>query len=503
MTCTETTQKIKLIDNLVTSEQRFQTLVREATVGIIALTGNDWKVEIVNAAYTRLVHRRVDQLLNHPLFEIIPEAEPHFRPILEKVMSSGEPFYLYEHPYFFYEDGVKKDGYLNLVYQPYQELNGTEKGIMVLCQDVTEQVGARMVIEAALEQMRLSKEAAKLGTFDLDLLKGTMEWDKRCRTLFGISHDDEVTYEKDFVTGLHSDDRDRILDIIDKLFVRSLSNGDYDVEYRTVGVEDQQLRWIRAKGKVYFDRQDNPTRFIGSVLDITQEKLEEFRKNDFVGIVSHELKTPLTSLSSILQLAEIRLGKQQDEFMAEAIHKALRQVRKMNNMITGFLNLSRFQSGKIHLDTICFSLGELITEAIEQVKFTTDTEIIYVPGIDLLVSADKDKIESVIINLLTNAIKYSPRGKKITITAQRKGNDAMICVIDKGFGISKDDLDNIFERYYRVENYRTKHIPGFGIGLYLSAEIVKMHLGKIWASSEKEVGSTFYFTLPLSNPDPA
>lgn len=153
-----------------------------------------------------------------------------------------------------------------------------------ILQDITEERNAanelkhnRVQLEQTYEQVRLSKEAAMLGTFDMDLESGNLEWDARCRLLFGINHNDKVTYEKDFVLGLHPDDRDRILDIINQSFVKSISNGDYDVEYRTVGAEDQKVRWIRAKGKVYFDEYDKPIRFIGSVLDITDQKLDQIR----------------------------------------------------------------------------------------------------------------------------------------------------------------------------------------------------------------------------------
>lgn len=129
-----------------------------------------------------------------------------------------------------------------------------------------------------------------------------MEWDSRCRQLFGISHQEEVNFEKDFLAGLHPEDLERVNAVIEKSFNKSASQGVYDVEYRTIGVEDQVLRWVRAKGQVYFDETGSPSRFIGSVLDITEQKQDEQRKSDFIGMASHELKTPLTSLNAYLQL---------------------------------------------------------------------------------------------------------------------------------------------------------------------------------------------------------
>jgi PAS domain-containing protein len=138
--------------------------------------------------------------------------------------------------------------------------------------DVTEEKIAQEELTRAYEQIRLSKEAAELGMFDMDLIIGDLIWDERCRQLFGISHKNAVTYENDFVRGLHPEDRAWVIKLIDDLFTLHDSNGDYDVEYRTVGVDDKKIRWVRAKGKVFYDSGHTPVRFIGSVLDISTNK---------------------------------------------------------------------------------------------------------------------------------------------------------------------------------------------------------------------------------------
>jgi PAS domain S-box-containing protein len=166
--------------------------------------------------------------------------------------------------------------------------------------DITEHKKSQLELQTALEQVRLSKEAAELGTFDLNLEKGTMHWDERCRTLFGISHQDPVTYEKDFAGGLHPEDRERILEVIDNVFIKSISNGDYDVEYRTVGAEDGVIRWIRAKGKVYFDKEEKPVRFIGSVLDITDLVTSIHKIEEEVEERTRELEAQKSLLNNIL-----------------------------------------------------------------------------------------------------------------------------------------------------------------------------------------------------------
>jgi len=366
--------------------------------------------------------------------------------------------------------------------------------------DITEQIISRRALEAAYEKARLAKEAAQLGTFDLDLVNGTMEWDGRCRLLFGISHQDEVTYEKDFLPGLHTEDRERISQVITGAFNKSLTDGNYDVEYRTVGVDDGQVRWVKAKGKVFFDEQDAPVRFVGSVLEITDQKENELRKNDFIGMVSHELKTPLTSLKAYVQILNGRAKKEGNNFAGITLDKVELQINKMSTMINGFLNVSRLESGKIHLDKIEFKMDDLVREIIGETAPVMSSHVItLVPCDSILVIADRDKIGQVINNLISNAVKYSPRGKNVEITCLQVGDRAQVSIKDEGMGIRPEDKAQLFDRFYRVQTTHTQNISGFGIGLYLSAEIVRRHDGKIWVESEKGIGSVFSFSLPLSD----
>jgi PAS domain S-box-containing protein len=232
--------------------------------------------------------------------------------------------------------------------------------------------------------------------------------------------------------------------------------------------------------------------------DITERKLDENRKNDFIGMVSHELKTPLTSLSAILQVAKAKLNNTDDTFLSGAMQKANYQVKRMTTMINGFLNISRLESGKIQIDKQLFNLEALIYEVVDEMRVTATTHIINVEECGRVkVNADQDKIQSVISNLISNAVKYSPNGTVIYVTCKSNEREVTVSVRDEGIGIKADDAEKIFDRYYRVENKKTRHISGFGIGLYLSAEIIHRHEGQIWLESENGKGSTFYFSLPL------
>ena len=281
----------------------------------------------------------------------------------------------------------------------------------------------------------------------------------------------------------------------------AVMNGEsYYFEHPIQGYHDHKIRWVRALGKAEKDVSGNASHFSGVMMDITEQKQDEIRKNDFIGMVSHELKTPLTSLSAYVQILHARAQQGGDSFSAGALEKVRIQVRKMTSMINGFLNISRLESGKIVLDKEDFDLDVLVREMIEESEMTAPAhKINFTPDGPVMVYADPDKIGSVISNLLSNAVKYSPKGNVIDVLCHIEDKMAVVSIRDYGIGIAKQDVEKLFDRYYRVENKNMAHISGFGIGLYLSAEIVRRHEGKIWVDSEADKGSTFYFSLPLAS----
>ncbi len=164
VTVIETTEKVKAVKQLKESDQRFQNLVRDAAVGVVVLTGEDMRVDIVNEAYGRLIELKPEDLLGKPLFDVLPDAENFFRPLLNKVRLTGEPLHLYEQPYSAGSDGKKVEGYVNMVYQPYKESDGTITGVMALCQDITEAVVSRKRLEHSEQRLRDFIQEAAVAT---------------------------------------------------------------------------------------------------------------------------------------------------------------------------------------------------------------------------------------------------------------------------------------------------------------------------------------------------
>lgn len=352
----------------------------------------------------------------------------------------------------------------------------------------------RQKVEEREAMLRLAVNAANFGTWFVHTATREFITDGRLKELFGFYPDEDLTLEQ-ALAQVTDEYRAYVAEKLDD----TINQGrDYDVTYAVTGFHDKRLRWLRALGNMVVDPSGGYSILTGVVIDVTEQKMDEQRKNDFIGMASHELRTPLTSLSGFIQLTMIKLENHEDPFVTEALAKAHLQVKRMTNMINGFLNVARLESSKISLDKTDFSLGELIEEVITEMKLTVVTHTFsWQPGEPVMVHADKDKIWSVLTNLLSNAIKYSPSRETIEIIYDRVGNKARVGVRDEGIGLTPGDKEKVFDRFFRVQSNQTRYISGFGIGLYLSAEIIRRHDGEIWAESEPGKGSTFYFTLPL------
>lgn len=248
---------------------------------------------------------------------------------------------------------------------------------------------------------------------------------------------------------------------------------------------------IRKNGRNHY--------FVQTQHDITQQKAIERHKDAFIGIASHELKTPLTTLLVYTQLLERRLQNKIDEKERYFIKNIKQQTDRLNGLINDLLSVSRIESGRLEIHCKEFDLNQLVTKVIVDFQYTTDSHKLIKEGvIDRKVKGDERKIEEVLINLLTNAFKYSPQAEKIILHLSQDKKNAVVGVQDFGFGISNKDLIHIFERFYRTKDKNEGKIAGFGLGLYICSQIIKRHKGKMWVESKKGKGSTFFFSLPLA-----
>jgi PAS domain S-box-containing protein len=225
-------------------------------------------------------------------------------------------------------------------------------------------------------------------------------------------------------------------------------------------------------------------------------RLLNARKDEFIGVAGHELRTPITTIKGYLQLLE----EQIDEGMAKDFTvKAIRQVNKLNRLVTDLLDVTKIQAGKLEYNMIPCLLLPLIRDSMDTVRQMHTSHVLEadLPKEDIIITADGSRIEQVLINFLTNAVKYSPGGGTIVVAARRVEDRAVVSVRDSGIGIPQEHLGNIFHRYFRV--HTNQIVGGLGIGLYIAKDIIERHGGTIGVDSEEGKGSVFYFSLPLSD----
>lgn len=473
------------------SEATLRNLIAQAPVAIAVLKGKDFIIASANAKILE-IWGKTKEIIGISLRVAFEEIKNHF------LFSVLDSVYKYGEPYYGNEIRIVLNGeetFANLVYQPIKNPKGKTVSIMLVVNVITEQVIARKRAEDAEEMLRFSIEAANVGTWFLNIQTREIVTSPRFKELYGFNINEQFSY-LDILALVPKDYHEKINDE----FENTLRTGNrYTMEHPIISKKDNKVRWVKSLGKLYTDSSNRALYFSGLMLDTTEQKLDDLRKNDFIGMVSHELKTPLTTLKGYVQLLNARAVKDNDPFSMNALNKVETQINKMSELIRSFLDVSRLESGKINLTKQHFLLNELITEIIEENIFTVPDQIILFDNKkDVQVYADPEKIGAVISNLLSNAIKYSPKGKKIIFNCKANNGYAQVCVKDEGMGINQNDLTKLFDRYYRVENAQTQHISGFGIGLYLSAEIIKQHNGKIWAESEIEKGTTFYFSIPVN-----
>ncbi|MFL5380477.1 MAG: ATP-binding protein [Myxococcales bacterium] len=263
-------------------------------------------------------------------------------------------------------------------------------------------------------------------------------------------------------------------------------------------------RWIR--------RSSTPVRsesgaYLGRMfvyMDVTAEKQLDRERSEFLTVAAHELRTPLTPLSMYLQGIERRLARGLP-IEPELVVKARRQVGRLSRLVEDLLDVSRLESGRLTLSRDRVALDQIVSEVVSDFRAAAPQHEIVLrrPTRGVQAMGDRERLEQVVVNLVQNAIKYSPQGGRVEVSVERNGSQARVTVTDEGIGIPKDEQRHIFERFFRAQNATTRNYGGLGIGLYVSNEIVERHGGAFEVVSEPGKGTTFGFTIPLDESKPA
>lgn len=413
---------------------------------------------------------------------------------ITRTIQTGSPV---ENYVFIVDNHLGDSMYLRMNTTPMKDHQGRISGVVGSFADITESYLLHQKIIEKEEYLSRAISSANLGTWHINAQTREFIASARLKELFGYSPDEEMSYDA-ALKQIADSHRHEVIEAIEA----AITKGErYELEYPIIGFHDKKLRWVYATGKVY-PNSFNPeiSYFSGTMTDITERKLDEQRRSDFIGMVSHELRNPLTAIRGYTYLLGKMADKDDNQMVSDMAAKLTNQIKRMEALINGFLEVARLGEGKIQLNKTRFDMADLVRIAEEESLATiTSHQVIFAPVEYTPVEADKDKIEQVLINFINNAVKYSQNGTVINVACVVENNLAHVYVSDQGMGIPVKDQPYIFDRFYRVKSEEMQHKKGFGIGLYICKEIIERHYGQIGVKSNEGHGSTFWFTLPVAD----
>ncbi len=494
----EITEQVLSRKKIEQSETKFRTLIEDAPVATCLFTGREMRIEVANDKMLAYWGKGKN-VIGQPLEKAIPELKSQpFPGILDDVFTTGK-VYESKNAYAQLEvNGVLGGYYFDYTYKPIFDAAGEVYGIMNMAVDVTEQVFSRKKIEESEFHFRTMADLMPQKVWTSDTAGNYNYFNKCWLDYTGLAF--EELKDWGWQTVIHPEDWEETK----SRWQQSIATGEnFEIEHRLINTEGI-YKWHLSRGLLQNDEYGIKKMWIGTNTEMHHIKEEEQRKGDFLKMVSHELKTPVTSIKGYVQLLlsmiEEEKGNSSSMPLKSSLTRIDSQVKRLTRLIAEILDLTRIESGKLELQHKKFRLDELLAETVQDIIFTNTNHTIKVTKeVDALVYGDKDRIGQVIINLINNAIKYSPDNNAIEVRLYATiKNEIAISIKDYGIGIDKKDLEKIFERFYRAVGVSEHNYAGFGIGLFIAKEIIQRHNGQIIVESEQGKGSVFTFILPLA-----
>lgn len=477
-------------------EHRIRTIVEEANIATAVYTGREMTIELANEAMIKLWGKD-PSVKGKTLREALPELEGQpFHQLLEDVYTTGKTYWGKEDKVDLVIDGKLQTGFFNFTYKPLRNENGEIYGILNMAIDVSEMVESRNLLKESEAYFRQMTDLIpeKLSTTDPD--GNFIYFNKHWLDYTGMSTDDLI--EGGWFNSVHPEEKEKF----QKNWKRSLESGEsFEMELRFRD-KNGRYKWHLRRAEAVRDEEDKIKLWIGTNTEIHKIKEEEKRKEDFLKMVSHELKTPVTSIKGYVQLLLSLLQRDQEENtvpipLKPSLERIDHQIIRLTRLISEMLDLSRIEENKLELQKSFFNINELVADTVQDIHYTnTRHQVKIIHEYQCNVYADKDRIGQVLINFITNAIKYSPDSREVRVHIYKlKGNKVAVSVRDRGIGIDEANHKNIFKRFYRVGVESEETYSGFGIGLYLAKEIIHRHNGTIKVKSKIGEGSDFTFIL--------
>jgi PAS domain S-box-containing protein len=549
--CFETTHQVqaraiqaerdRLLDELQIERSRLAYVFEHAPAFLAVLRGSDHVFELANDAYHQLVGRR--NVLGRKVREALPEVvEQGFVELLDRVLETGEPLVGREQAIqLARKPGVPpEERFVDFSYLPLVEVDGTRTGIIAHGMDVTEAVRARRRVEEqaevlvertkALEEqieasrsltreleesqsrLRLALEVARLGDWDLDLRTGVARRSPRHDQIFGYEAPLAEWSFEIFMQHVHPDDR---ADVQEKFERAARTGGDWEIECRILR-PDGTVRWIWAHGGIHRDADGDPVRMLGLVDDVTDRKQAEEElisakeiaeeanraKADFLASMSHELRTPLNAIGGYVDLLDLGIHGPLTEAQREALMRVAANQRHLLTLINDVLAFAKVEAGQVEVDLQPLAAYELLCSVeplvapLAQARGIALTLREDAPALRLI--GDEERVRQILLNLVGNAIKFTPEGGWILLSCRREGEWVAVDVRDNGPGIPVETQRRIFDPFVQVDRRLSSPQEGVGLGLAISRDLARAMGGDLDVESTPGEGSTFTLRLPAA-----
>jgi len=506
---------------------------------LLDATTPEFRIIDVNKAREELMGVSRDNSVGRPLFDVFPDMGPDFKATginqarvrIEEVMRTGETHHYDAGRYDTRDDsGVVLPRYWETTYVPLFDDENQLTYVLSSARDVTDSVRAERRMSSVEDRLEAALAIGKVGSWLWDVEANVIRSDKNLTRLFRLSKERLIaglTIE-DFLLVIHPDDRRRVERSIQRSVTKHVP---FEEEYRIVVQETGAQRWVLARGKV--EDQDGRMMFPGVIVDITerrdlqaqialaqrqdqlnrraakilQKRNEELvaigrSKDEFVALASHQLRTPATAVKQYLGMVLQGYVGEITETQTEMLDKAFESNERQIQIINQILNAARADTGRLVMSPIPLDVRPIIRGIWSDMQPAFDQRHhhrkLTLPRNPVLVSADQGYLRMAIENILYNACVYTPDGGTIMVRLNRTGtHSCRLSVADTGVGIRKADFNKLFAKFSRIHNQLSVQAGGSGIGLYLAAEIVRLHSGRITVESKLHKGTTFAISLPL------
>lgn len=350
-------------------------------------------------------------------------------------------------------------------------------------------------LEEARRQLEEAQRLAHVGSWSWDIVANEVIWSSELCEIFGVSLDDIPRSRRSFYELIHPDDRDGSLEAI----LRCEDTGEpFQIQHRVVR-PDGEIRWVDARGQAVRDQATRTTLMMfGTVQDITERKQLERLRREFVSGVSHDLRTPLTSIKGFAALLRVAGSDLSEDDRGDYALRIERNAHELESLIAQLLDYSRLEAGHTTLAPEVLVLGGVVRSSVEELEpVLAGHDVLISIDDQITVLADPDGLKRVLRNLIENAAKFAPRSTLIWVGAHNAGEEVVLSVRDEGPGIPQDQRERVFDAFYRVSQSAAR---GTGLGLAVAKRYVELQGGRIWIDSEPGRGTMMSFTLPRARP---